>query len=251
MITRVLLVLAAGSVACYASAEANAQSAALVTVPRIVETPLVAPSAAPAVARFRVTATRPGDTTSIAVATRTVERRLTSVNGIPAIQRVVSWVSPRGTVIDSTLCLAASLAPVSERSHQPTKTMSLNFDGAHVTGTVAPHDSAPHAVDMHTGVPVFNSTDTDLIVASLPLAAGYQAILPFFTYELGGIERDTVTVLRAEKVAMPDGERLAWVAQVGDPFVRITYWVDSATREILQSEIVRRRDGIVMRVTRF
>ena len=146
---------------------------------------------------------------------------------------------------------AQSLAPVMERSHQPTKTMSLDFAGARVTGLVTPKDSAAHSVDMDTAVPVFNSTDTDLVVASLPLAEGYRAVLPFYTYELGGLERDTVTVLRIEKIPTPDGERSAWVTQVADPFVHITYWIDTSSRDVLQAEFQRRKDGSVMRMTRF
>jgi hypothetical protein len=252
MITRLSTLLVAAGAACCAVADADAQStASLTATPRIIETPLMVPHAVAGVVRYRMTATRPGDTTRVEIGTRTVERHDATVAGARLIHRVLSFVSPRGSVVDSTTCHAESLAPVHERSHQPTKTMSLDFDGAHVTGTVAPKDSAAHAVDMDTTVPVFNSTDADLVVASLPLADGYHAILPFYTYELGGLERDTVTVLRSEKFAGPDGERKAWVTQLADPFLHITYWIDAGTREVLQAEFVRRSDGVVMRMTRF
>lgn len=252
MIARISILLVAGGVACCATADADAQSAAaLSATPRIIETPLAVPHAVQGIIRYRMTATRPGDTARVEIGTRTVERHDTAVGGTHMIRRVLSFISPRGSVIDSTVCHGESLAPVSERSHQPTKTMSLDFAGAHVTGVVAPKDSAAHAVDMDTTVPVFNSTDADLVVASLPLAEGYHAILPFYTYELGGLERDTVTVLRSEKFRGPDGERKAWVAQLADPFLHITYWIDADTREILQAEFARRKDGMVMRMTRF
>lgn len=252
MIARLSILLVAGGVACGVTADADAQSAAaLSATPRIIETPLAVPRPTPGVLRYRMTASRPGDTAQVEIGTRTVERHDATVGGTRLIRRVLSFVSPRGTVIDSTTCRAESLAPVSERSLQPTKTMSLDFAGAHVTGTVTPRDSAAHPVDMDTAVPVFNSTDADLVVASLPLADGYRAILPFYTYELGGLERDTVTVLRSEKFAGPDGERKAWVAQLADPFLHITYWIDADTREILQAEFARRKDGVVMRMTRF
>lgn len=249
MIARLSILLVAGGVACCATADA--QTAALSATPRIIETPLAVPRPTPGVRRYHMTATRPGDTAQVEIGTRTVERDDATVGGARLIRRVLSFVSPRGTVIDSTVCHAESLAPVSERSHQPTKTMSLDFAGARVTGTVAPKDSAAHHVDMDTTVPVFNSTDADLVVASLPLADGYRAVLPFYTYELGGLERDTVTVLRSEKFVGPDGERKAWVAQLADPFLHITYWIDADSREILQAEFARRKDGMVMRMTRF
>lgn len=263
MLTRLSIALVAGGVACYASADAGAQAsapvgtsigthaAALSAAPRIIETQLAVPVAPSGVARFHMTATRPGDTTRFEVGTRTVERHDAMMKGMRTIQRVLTFTSPRGSVVDSTVCLAESLAPVMERSHQPTKTMSLDFAGARVTGLVAPNDSAAHAVDMDTTVPVFNSTDADLVVASLPLAEGYHAVLPFYTYELGGLERDTVTVLRIEKIPTPDGERTAWVAQLADPFVHITYWIDTRSRDVLQAEFQRRKDGSVMRMTRF
>lgn len=263
MLTRLSIALVAGGVACYASADAGAQAsapvgtsigthaAALSAAPRVIETQLTVPVAPSGVARFHMTATRPGDTTRFEVGTRTVERHDAMMKGMRTIQRVLTFTSPRGSVVDSTVCLAESLAPVMERSHQPTKTMSLDFAGARVTGLVAPNDSAAHAVDMDTAVPVFNSTDADLVVASLPLAEGYHAVLPFYTYELGGLERDTVTVLRIEKIPTPDGERTAWVAQLADPFVHITYWIDTRSRDVLQAEFQRRKDGSVMRMTRF
>jgi len=263
MLTRLSIALVAGGVACYASADVGAQAsaaagtsagahaAALSATPRIIETQLVVPVAPSGVARFHMTATRPGDTTRFEVGTRTVERHDATMKGMRMIHRVLTFTSPRGSVIDSTVCLAESLAPVMERSHQPTKTMSLDFAGARVTGLITPKDSAAHQVDMDTTVPVFNSTDTDLVIASLPLAEGYHAILPFYTYELGGLERDTVTVLRIEKIPTPDGERSAWVTQVADPFVHITYWIDTSSRDVLQAEFQRRKDGSVMRMTRF
>jgi hypothetical protein len=263
MLTRLSIALVAGGVACYASTDVGAQTstaavtssgahaAALNAAPRIIETRLVVPDAPSDVARFHITATRPGDTSRFEVGTRTVERHDATTKGMHVIHRVLTFTSSRGSVIDSTVCLAESLAPVMERSHQPTKTMSLDFAGARVTGLITPKDSAAHPVDMDTTVPVFNSTDADLVVASLPLAEGYRAILPFYTYELGGLERDTVTVLRIEKIPTPDGERSAWVTRVADPFLHITYWIDTSSRDVLQAEFQRRKDGSVMRMTRF
>jgi hypothetical protein len=251
MIARLSLLLVVG-VVCGATANAQSQSAAaLSAAPRIVAIPLAVPHATPGVIRYRMTATRPGDTARVELGVRTVERHDDTLGGAHVIRSVLSLVSPRGTVVDSTVCHAKSLAPVSERSHQPTKTMALDFAGARITGLVAPKDSAPHSVDMDTTVPVFNSTDADLVVASLPFTEGFHAILPFYTYELGGVERDTVTLLRSEKFMGPDGERKAWVARLDDAFVHITYWIDAGTREIVQAEFVRRKDGVRMRMTRF
>src|SRR3569833_774824 len=130
MLTRLAIVLVAGGVACYASADAGAQAnapadastgahtAALSARPRIIETQLAVPAAPSGVARFHKTATRPGDTTHNEDNTRTVERHDATAMGTRTIHRVLTFTSPRGSVVDSTVCLAESLAPVTERSHQ-------------------------------------------------------------------------------------------------------------------------------------
>lgn len=241
MVARIAIAVVLGASAC--SLDASAQSAPararaqLAAAPRpIVAVPLTVPKQPTGMVHCRVTARMPGDSVDRELGTRTLEAHLVSVDGREAVQRVITFSTKRGTVIDSTLTFVDGLVPVSESSHQPTKVMRLAFDGAHVTGSVAPTDSAAHAIDQQVGMPVFNSTDVDLIVSALPLADGFRTVLPTYVYETGGLEQDTVTVAGTELVQGPAGPRRAWVTHVDGRMAHITYWIDAETRDILMGE---------------
>lgn len=255
MVARIAIAVALGATAC--SLDASAQSvapsasahAALAAAPQpIVAVPLAVPQQPAGVVHCRVTARMPGDSAEREVGMRTLEAHLVSVDGRQAVQRVITFSTSRGTVVDSTLTLVDGLVPVSESSHQPTKVMRLAFSGAHVTGSVTPTDSAAHEVDQQVGVPVFNSTDVDLVASALPLAKGFRTILPTYVYETGGLEQDTVTVTGSELVQGPAGPRRAWVTHVDGRMAHITYWIDAKTRDVLMGEF---RPGSTRMVIRF
>lgn len=252
MVARIAIAIAIGATAC--SLDASAQSAPararaqLATTPHpIVAVPLTVPKQPAGVVHCRVTARMPGDSADRELGTRTLESRLVSVDGQRAVQRVITFSTKRGTVIDSTLTFVDGLVPVSESSHQPTKVMRLAFDGAHVTGSVTPTDSAAHEVDQHVGMPVFNSTDVDLIASALPLAQGFHTVLPTYVYETGGLEQDTVTVTGSELVQGPAGPRRAWVTHVDGRMAHITYWIDAETRDVLMGEFRPNSTPMVIR----
>lgn len=239
MVARIAIAVVLGASACSldASAQGAPERVQLAAAPHpIVAVPLTVPAQPRSVVHCRVTARMPGDSAERDVGTRTLEARVVSVDGRQAVQRVIIFSTSRGTVVDSTLTFVDGLVPVSESSHQPTKVMRLAFDGAHVTGSVAPTDSAAHAIDQQVGVPVFNSTDVDLIVSALPLAQGFRTVLPTYVYETGGLEQDTVTVTGTELVQGPAGPRRAWVAHVDGRMAHITYWIDAETRDVLMGE---------------
>lgn len=247
MVARIAIAVALGATAC--SLDASAQSVApsavpsaparvqLAAAPRpIVAVPLTVPRQPPGVVHCRVTARMPGDSAERELGTRTLEAHLVSVDGRQAVQRIITFSTKRGTVIDSTITLVDGLVPVSESSHQPTKVMRLVFQGAHVTGSITPVDSAAHEIDQQVGVPVFNSTDVDLIATALPLADGFRTVLPVYVYETGGLEHDTVTVTGSALVQGPAGPRRAWVTHVDGHMAHITYWIDTETRDVLMGE---------------
>jgi hypothetical protein len=197
--------------------------------------------------RWRLTVTR--DTARRDYGVMTVETRFVEHAGAPAVLTVRTVQTPRGAIVDSALALRRTLAPVWQRSHQPTKTMRLDFAASAVTGTVTPKDSATRAVNHPTGVPVFDATDLGAVIASLPYAEGYATTLPFYTFELGGMETDSVRVLGAERAATPGGApREAWKVAFSDPFITATFWVDRETRRILRQDTVQRRTGILFRM---
>lgn len=253
MIARIAIAVVLGAAAC--SLDASAQSPAAVAPARlaaphpIVAVPLTVPAQPAGIVRCRVVARRAADTLERELGTQTREVRLVTVNGRSAIRRVMTFATSRGTIVDSTLTFVDGLVPISEISHQPTKVMRLDFDGAHVTGTITPTDSAAHTVDQ-TQAPVFNSTDIDLVVSSLPLADGYRAVLPFYVYEHGGLEQDTVAVSGSEVIQGPAGPRRAWITHVSMPGTDLVYWIDTESRDVLQAEYHMKANGMVLRMIR-
>jgi hypothetical protein len=168
--------------------------------------------------------------------------------GRPAILFVRTVSTPKGDVVDSVMLLRHTLAPVWEHSHQPTKTMLLSFSDSAVTGEWAPADSGMRSVHHPVPRPVFNATSQNLLISSLPLAEGYQTLIPIYSFELGGMELDTLSVVGTARVKMRNGsEREAWKLAFADPFITATFWVDRKTKRVLLEDIVSRRTGIIFR----
>jgi hypothetical protein len=193
-------------------------------------------------ARFRVLMASASDSAGAPYATSTIVQRLVTDPKGPAILRVSTFTFDRGTIIDSVRTLRRGLVPIWESSTQPTKTMILRFDGAHVTGSVTPKDSATRAVDQTTPIPVYNSTDFDLVVASLPLAADYRVLFPNFVIESGGLVMDTIRVTGTARVQTPRGMRDAWLIEHPSGSRTSVMWIDRDTREMLRQEL-RFRNG--------
>lgn len=188
------------------------------------------------------------DTSERDVATMKVTTTLIEHAGKPALLSVRSFATPRGQILDSALAYRATLAPIWQHSHQPTKTMLLDFSASGVTGVVTPKDSAAQAVSHQLGERVFDTTDLDEVMSSLPYASGYSVVLPFYTFEKGVIERDTISVVGVEQIAAPGGAmRTAWKVSFNDPIITSTYWIDQETRKVLRQDVVQRRSGIRFR----
>jgi hypothetical protein len=188
------------------------------------------------------------DTSERELATMQVTTKLIEHAGKPAMLSVHTFMSPGGQIIDSALAYRATLAPIWQHSHQPTKTMSLDFDATGVTGLLTPRDSTPRAVKQALGGRAFDTTDLDEVVSSLPFAAGYSVVLPFYIFEHGVIEQDTVSVTGVEKLAAPGGAlRAAWKVAFSDPVMNATYWIDLETRKVLRRDITQRRTGVRFR----
>jgi hypothetical protein len=196
--------------------------------------------------RSRVIFLQGSEIREIGVVTTTI--RFMEHEGSPAVLLVRSFPTPSGEILDSALALRHTLAPVWQHSHQPTKTMLLAFSDSGVTGEWAPTDSAMRTLHHPTPRPVYDATDQEMLIASLPLADGYRALIPIYTFELGGMELDTLHVIGTERMTVPGGAlRDAWKVGFGDPFITATFWVDRETRRILREDVVSRRTGATFR----
>jgi len=145
-----------------------------------------------------------------------------------------------GEIVDTAIATLKTLRAVAHRSHQPTKTMRFDFVGSDADGMVTESGSAKDSttvksVHQSLGGPIFDSNVIDLVVASLPLAPGFSAELPFFIYERGGRVPMTVAVRDRSTFDSPTlGKRDAWIVTVGVPGAPATVWVDSKTHAVLR-----------------
>ncbi|HEY9425601.1 MAG TPA: hypothetical protein VIR34_00495 [Gemmatimonadaceae bacterium] len=196
--------------------------------------------------RWRMTIQK--DTATRELGVMTSSTQYADYMGRPAILFVRAVPTPKGDVVDSVLVLRHTLAPVWEHSHQPTKTMLLSFTDSAVIGEWAPADSTMRSVHHPVPRPVFNATAQGLLIGSLPLAEGYRTLIPIYSFELGGMELDTLSVVGTARVKMRSGgERDVWKLAFADPFITATFWVDRETRRVLLQDIVSRKTGVIFR----
>ncbi|HET9275212.1 MAG TPA: hypothetical protein VFN96_03980 [Gemmatimonadales bacterium] len=180
--------------------------------------------------------TRDGQTTG--AGTRTVVLRVIPGTDTPALLEVEQrFPGGGGTIVDTAVAELETLRAVAHRSHQPARTMRFTFHATRATGVVT-SDSAsrPEPVSQEIGGPVFDSNLLELVIAALPLAAGFTAELPFFIYERGGRVPMRVAVRERAPVGFPFlGSRDAWVVSLAVPGAPATIWVDSRTRAVLRA----------------
>lgn len=142
-----------------------------------------------------------------------------------------------GEIVDTAVAELHTLRAIAHQSHQLTKTMRFTFAGNEVEGEVTVKGPADSVTRVHQslGGPIFDSNVIDLVVAALPLHAGFRAELPFFIYERGGRVPMPVAVRERATVAFSRfGPRDVWIVTVGVPGAPATVWVDTKTHAVLR-----------------
>lgn len=186
---------------------------------------------------FVVLKREPGDTLFRPFGRLLVQRR-TEVTGASAVVRNVAhyeWISGK-TTVDTTVSVAKTLAPVSERTHTPSRIVMYDFRYLRATGRIGPADSvAP--IDDTLPQAAFNSTDLDMLVTALPLDTAFHAALPLYDPEYPGFRVAEVRVTGTESVATPGSTRLAWILAVAQPSRPDMYY-----RVDVQSHAMLRKD---------
>ncbi|MEP6619027.1 MAG: hypothetical protein ABJE47_06930 [bacterium] len=145
------------------------------------------------------------------------------------------WGAGRFTV-DTTASLAATLAPLFERTRTPARIVSYDFDHLRSTGRIGP-DTALKAIDDHLPKPSFNSTDLDMLVTALRLDEDFHAAIPLYDPEFPGFRMAELRVTGTEQVASGSRSRRVWVlavAVVSKP--TMFYRVDTTTHRMLQKD---------------
>jgi hypothetical protein len=141
-----------------------------------------------------------------------------------------------GTSIDTVVVERATLAPIRHRSVNMRRTMSLDFRGDSIVGSVTPAGAAAQSVAVRADTALFDSNAIDLIVRALPLADGYAVRHPVYLHEGGGKVWVTSRVTGSERLAAEGGAMVdAWVVEskIGPQTVRV--WIAKDAGEVLQS----------------
>lgn len=178
-----------------------------------------------------------------ATGTRTVVIRVLAGEGGARLLEVEQrFPAGGGEIVDTAVGDLRTLRAVAHRSHQPSKTMRIDFVDGLAEGTVTAigpvPDSAGRVETVHQdlGGPIFDSNVLELVIAALPLEPGFSATLPFFIYERGGRVPMAVAVRERARVRFPLlGEREAWVVALAVPGAPATIWVDVETRAVLRT----------------
>jgi hypothetical protein len=87
---------------------------------------------------------------------------------------------------------------------------------------------------------VFHFDELDMLLRSLPLREGYEAILPLYSEGSDELEMDSVRVTTR-------GTDGVWSVRFADPAIVSTYGIHGTTREIVSQDILFRRNGGHMR----
>ena len=165
--------------------------------------------------------------------TRTVVMSAIASHGATLLQVEQRFPGRGGEIVDTAVAELATLRAVSHQSHQPTRTMRFAFVHDTAQGSVlyrTGNGDSTVTVHQPLGGPLFDSNVIDLVVASLPLKAGFTTELPFFFYERGGRVMMRITVRERATVGFAKlGPRDVWVVSVAVPGAPATMWVDAKT----------------------
>lgn len=187
---------------------------------------------------FQILVKAPRDSALRPVGTRTVVQTTSGAGAARTVARAIVFEYPgRKPVIDSTASLAATLAPLYERTYKSAGLLAFTFDGHTVRGTEPVPGAGQRPFTETLPEPAFNTTDLDLVVQSLPLADGYTATLPLYDRDMGHFRHGTLRVTGTKDVRTPSGMRRAWVVRVEEPKGSFVYLVSQADRALLQLDI--------------
>ena len=150
-----------------------------------------------------------------------------------------------GTATDTSIVKQRTLEPISHRSHAVPRMLSLDYHGRNVTGVYAPRDSAATDIERVTEVPTFDAAMLDIILGSLPLAAGYATRLPMYIEEQKGLVWFDVTVAGATDV----GSVPAWDVRVAVPRYNVDFKLARDDHRFLAGR-VEYPNGAAMEMTR-
>jgi hypothetical protein len=181
-----------------------------------------------------------GDTTEREIGAGRSEQVLTRQDGKPALLLVSTSARNGQTYLDSAVVMQSGLAPVWETARRGGGVTRWDYSGKTVRLTLTSPDSGTRTREHTYDVPVFNFQELDVLIRSLPMREGYEAILPLYSEGSEQLEMDSVRVLTR-------GGDGVWSVRFADPAIVATYGIDGTTREIVRHEVLMRKSGAHMR----
>ncbi len=170
------------------------------------------------------------------VGTSTITR--TVAGGVVTSVQTISVPSQGMNETQTATADLATLRPLTQRNAGQ-QAVDLTFADGRVSGTKA---GAPLAVALDA--PVFDSTWSNEIAQSLPLAMGYTATAAVYD-ATNGLSTVTFTVTGQETI----GGAPAWTVEAASPNGPVTYTIDAATRRLLTMRISP-QPGVVVEMAR-
>lgn len=173
----------------------------------------------------------------------------TEVQDRAAIRRVQEIESPLvGTSSDTVLVDRTTLEPISVRSHNQFRTVSLEFAGSRVTGWHTPTEADPEPVDLTLEVVPFPGQLSGLVMRTLPLEEGLAISMPTYVFDDGRVTEATAVVRGLDDLELADrGPVPAWAIDADLAGQKLTWWLAEDTREPILTE-VKPLPGVTLRV---
>ena len=186
--------------------------------------------------RYDLTVQQPRDSAPRPLGTMTVTQSTTRCGGNDIVRRVIVYdYGATGRVVDTTLSIALTLAPIRERTHRTSGDIVLDFEGAIVRGRMS-RGGKSRSIHDSLATPAFNSTDLDLVVRSLALRPGMSTVVQIYDPEFGGLRQDSISVLQLESARVPGTEQ-TWVVRSRDRRLGSTYRISEHSRKLLSADI--------------
>lgn len=142
----------------------------------------------------------------------------------------------RSVTLDSVLVERNTLAPVRHADVTPAGRTSVRFEGGRVTGMAVDSAGRETPVDAVATPGAFDYSITGRVVAALPLAAGYAAVVLTHDIRRGAIPL-TIRVLGEEEITSGSATRDAWKVEVDYGRFKAIRWIDKATRRELRTTV--------------
>jgi len=128
-----------------------------------------------------------------------------TLDGRPALLDVLTFDTPNATTVDSSWIDAGALRPLRMRSSNASRVVSLEFDGARVSGGTRSAGAPATTMDRQLGVRPFEWNMFGLAISALPLEPGYRATMPVYVDRFDRIVWYAVEVLRDTSIVRASG----------------------------------------------